>query len=83
MNKRLLTDEEIEKKYNCTKTRNSSHYALVKIITEDQDATTTKIVAEEIRKDIAQIIMESGSPYAMEIALTEYLGTFQKKYGVK
>ena len=31
-----LTPEEMEEKYNCTKTRNSSHYALVKSIAQAQ-----------------------------------------------
>ena len=32
---KVLSDEEIEKKYNCTGTRNSSHYALVTSIIKD------------------------------------------------
>ena len=48
MSEYLLTDEFIEEKYNCTKTRNSSHYALVKSIAQTQlDMATPEIEKAE------------------------------------
>lgn len=73
---RLLGDEQIEEEYNCSKTRNSSHYALVVSIAKAQlaiDDARIEALIEAERVRIIDFIMANSLGGAIERKIPTYI----------